>query len=447
MGAAQISSTESFAAIPFYQRAIELDPDFAMAYAGLSGAYSNLGEAELSAEYEKKAFELRDRASEREKLSITARYYYRTSGQIEKAIQAFELYRHTYPRDPSPPIMLANLHNGLGQFDKALEYALEGVHLVPDNSAACLNAAMGYVGLNRPEDAKAILNAALERKVGGYAIHYFLASIAILQGDRAVQELEDAFVKRSDEGELRLFTRDGRLAACRGQLSRARELFARARQIGQRLNLQESAATAVAEEAGVEADFGYPEEAARDAAAALAISRGPTVVYSAARTLALAGKGNEAETVISELAKRRPEDVVVRFLEVPEIKAINEMNHGNPGKAVELLQTATPYEGYYWGLGARSTRANAYLKTGGAEEAAREFQKLLDMAPSIAIRVQIPFGPVESTAHLALARAYALQGDKAKSRMAYQDFLALWKDADPDIPLLRQAKEEYAKLK
>jgi len=447
LGDAQISMTESFAAVPFFQRAIELDPNFAMAYVALSAAYMNLGEAELSAEAAKKAFELRDRASEREKLAIAARYYYRTSGQIEKAIEAYELYGHTYPHDDKPPINLANLHNALGQFDKALEYALKGARIAPDSSPACLNAAMAYVGLNRLEDAKAILNAAVERKIGGYAIHYLLASIAIFQGDSAAQEREDAFVKGSAEGELRLFTRDGLLAAGRGQLSRARELFARARQIGQRLNLQESAATAVAEEAGVEADFGYPAESAHDAATALAISRGPTVVYSAARTLALAGKSSEAETVISELAKRRPEDVVVRFLEAPEIKAINEMNHGNPGKAVELLQTAIPYEGCFWGLGARSTRANAYLKAGRAEEAAREFQKLLDMAPSIAIRVHIPFGPVESTAHLALARAYALQGDKAKSRMAYQDFLAHWKDADPDIPLLRQAKEEYAKLK
>jgi serine/threonine protein kinase/tetratricopeptide (TPR) repeat protein len=447
LGAAQLSLAESFAAIPFYQRAIELDPNFAMAYGSLGAAYSNLGEAELAAECQKKAFELRDRASEREGLSITARYHYRTSGQLEKAIQAFELYKRTYPREPSPIFMLANIYGALGQFDKALEYALEAVHVGPDNALGYLNASIDYMGLNRPEEAKAILNSALQRKVGGYATHYFLSSIAIAQGDRAAQEREDAFVKGNAEGELALVNRDGRLAASRGQLKQARELFTQTRQMAQRLNLKEHAATAVAEEAGIAADFGYRAEAAKGATAALAISRSPDVLYWAARTLALAGEANQAETLIAELAERRPEDVIVRSLEAPEVRAINEINHGNPAKAIELLQTATPYEGRSWGLGVRSTRGSAYLKAGRGKDATQEFQKILAMAPSLALGLRTPSGALLSTAHLGLARAYALQGDKAKSRMAYQDFLALWKDADPDIPILRQAKEEYAKLR
>jgi predicted Zn-dependent protease len=447
LGAGQMSFVESFAAIPFYQRAIELDPNFAMAYLMLGLAYTNLGEGELSEECEKKAFELRDRASEREQLNIAARYYRYSSGQLEKAIQAYELYKHTYPRDSSPYVGLANSYGALGQFDRALEYALEAVRVGPDSAAGYLNASVAYMGLNRVEEAKAILNSALQRKLGGYLTHYFLSLIAIAQGDRVAQEREDAFLKGNAEGELRLVSRDARLAASRGQLKQARELFARAQQMAERLNLKESAATAIVDGAGIEADFGYRDEAAKGAAAALALSRGPYVVYWAARTLALAGEANQAEALIAELANRRPEDVVVRSLEVPEIKAINEMNRGNPAKAIELLQAATPYEGYSWGFGVRSTRGNAYLKAGRGKEAGQEFQKLLAMGPSMALGFRTISGALVWTAQLGLARAYALQGDTAKSRTAYQDFLALWKDADPDIPILQAAKAEYAKLK
>ena len=204
---------------------------------------------------------------------------------------------------------------------------------------------------------------------------------------------------------------------------------------------------AIVEEAGIEADFGHRAEAAKGATAALAISSGPDVMYWAARTLALVGDASHAETLIAELAKRRPEDVIVRSVEAPEVRAINEINHGNPAKAIELLQSATPYEGRLWGVGVRCTRGNAYLRAGRGAEAAQEFQKILAVAPSLAIGIRTPNGALVSLAHLRLARAYALQGDKAKSRMAYQDFFALWKDADQDIPVLKEAKAEYAKLK
>jgi predicted Zn-dependent protease len=276
--------------------------------------------------------------------------------------------------------------------------------------------------------------------VGSFVIHFDLSSIAIAQGDRAAQEREDAFVKGDPLGELALVSRDARVAASRGQLKQARELFTRAHQVAQRLNLNARAAQVIADEAGIEAYFGYPAEAAKGATAALAISRGPDVVYSAAQALALAGEGNQGETLIAELAKRRPEDVIVHSVEAPEVKAINEINRGNPAKALELLQAAVPYEGGTY-FGVRYTRGKAYLRAGDGTEAAQEFHEVLDLR-------NLDVGnPIFSLAQLGLARAYALQGDKAKSRMAYQDFLALWKDADPDIPLLEQAKAEYAKLR
>jgi tetratricopeptide (TPR) repeat protein len=430
---------ESLAAIPFYQRAIELDPNFALAYAALSVAYFNLGQPELGEEYGKKAFELRDRASERERLIITD-FYYMGTGQLEEKTRTEEVFKQTYPRDWIPHNDLSYSYNQLGQFGKALENALEAVRVAPDVLQGYSNAAAAYMGLDRLGEAKAILNSALQRKVGGYIVHFWLSEIAIAQGDRAALEREDGFLKGNAEGELRLVSRDARLAASRGQLKQARELFMRARQMAQRLSLKESVARAMADEAAIAADFGYRAEATKEATEALTVSRSPDVVYGAARTLALAGEAKRAETLIGDLAKRRPEDVFVQSVQAPEVKAINEINRGNPAKAIELLQTATPYDGGSH-FRVRHTRGNAYLLARNGSEAAQEFQKVL------ALRNDYPESPLISLAQLGLARAYALQGDKARSRMAYQDFLALWKDADPDVPMLKEAKAEYAKLK
>jgi len=436
LGEARHSLGEFLAAVPFYQRAIELDPNFALAYARL-GVDQGAQDEELSEENLKKAFELRDRASERERLYITA-HYYGSTGQLEEQTRTWELYKQTYPRDPIPYTNLAALYSGLGQYDKELENSLEAVPLAPDNAIGYLNAAHAYMCLNLLEEAKAILDSALQRKVGGHFIHLDLSSIAIAQGDIAAQEREDASIKGNAEGELDLVSRDAGLAASRGQLRKARELFMRERQMAQRLNLKESAAGAIADEAGIEADFGYRTEAAKSATAALAISRG--VVDSAARTLALAGEANKAETLIAEMAKRRPKGVWVQSVFVPEVKAINEINRGNPAKAIELLQAAIPYDGgTYFAI--RYTRGNAYLRARNGDEAAQEFQKVL------ALRNAYPESPLMSLAQLGLARACALPGDKPKSRIAYQDFFALWKEADPDIPILKEAKAEYAKLK
>jgi tetratricopeptide (TPR) repeat protein/tRNA A-37 threonylcarbamoyl transferase component Bud32 len=439
LGRARQSSVGYIVAIRFYRRAIELDPNFAMAYARLATTYSMLGESELADECEKKAFELRDRASERERLYIAAHYYGGT-GQLEEQTRAWELYNETYPRDEIGYDNLMVVYAVLGRFDKALENGLQAVRVAPDSAIAYDNAAGAYQYLNRLEEAKAILNSAIQRKVGSFIIHFDLSSIAIAQGDSAAQEREDAFVKGDPLGELALVSRDASLAASRGQLKQACELFMRARQVAQRLNLKERAAGPIADEAEIEADFGYRAEAAKGATAALAISRSRDVVYSAARTLALAGEANKAETLIAELAKRRPLDDIVQSVQAPDVRAINEINHGNPAKALELLQAAVPYEGGAY-FGVRYTRGKAYLRAGDGTEAAQEFHEVLDLR-------NLDVGnPIFSLAQLGLARAYALQGDKAKSRMAYQDFFALWKDADPDIPILQQAKAEYAKLR
>jgi len=422
LGEARHLSGEYIDAIPFYQHAIELDSNFALAYARLA-VDQGAQDAELSEKNLKKAFDLRDRASERERFYITA-HYYGSTGQFEDQIRTWELYKQVYPRDSTPYTNLAALYGFQGQYVKELENSLEAARVAPDTAFGYLNAAHAYMCLNRLEEAKAILNTALARKVGGHFIHDRLAEIAIDQGDRAAQEREDASIKGNPEGELELVSRDASLAASRGQLKQARELFIRARQMAQRLDLKESAAGAIADEAEIEADYGFQTEAAKGAVAALAISRSPVLLRSAARTLALAKEDSKAETLMA----------------VPEVRAINEMNRGNPLKAIELLQAATPYDrGIRFGV--RYTRGNAYLQARNGTEAAQEFQSVL------ALRNAYPESPLMSLAQLGLARAYALQGDKTKSRIAYQDFFALWKDADPDIPILKEAKAEYAKSK
>jgi len=438
LGSAQVNMGENLASVPLYQRAIELDPNFAMAFGQLGTVYSNLGEVELSEECRKKAFQLRDRASERERLYITG-HYYQGTGQLEEYIRAWELYKQTYPRDQIPYNNLSVSYNSLGQFDKGLENGLEAVRLEPDRAFGYQNAAKAYMCLNRLEEAKAILNNALQRKVGGYLVHRLLSEIALVQGDRAAQEREDAFIKEDAEGELDLLDRDAGLMACRGQLRRAGELSIRQCQIAQHLNLKERAAGAIGDEAEIDAEFGYRAEATKGATAALAISRGPGVLYSAARAFALAGEANKAETLIAELAKRRPQGVLVRSVQVPDVKAINEINRHNPAKAIALLKAAEPYDSVRFGV--LLTRGGAYLQMGLGNEAMLEFQKLL------ALRNWSPSAPELSLAQLGLARAYALRGDKAKSRMAYQDLLVLWKDGNPEIPILQAAKAEYAKLK
>ncbi len=438
LGDARRAAGDELGSVPYYKQATDLDPNFAMAYARLGTVYNNLGQQEVSEEYRKKAFDLRDRASEKERLYITA-HYYADSGQLERGMAAYELYRQTYPRDSVPYNNLSLTFYALGQFDKALENGLEAVRLDPDSTFAYGAAAEAYVALNRLDEAKAILNTALQRKVGGIEIHTILLNIALAQNDKPGLERARSLLKSSPGGDGLVVYFDARLAISRGQLRQARGLFTQAGQMLQRYNLKESAAGEVAEEATVEAALGDRAQATRDAAAALSISRGAKVALQAAMAYALAGEERKAQELSSEVAKRRPEDTLVQSVGVPLVSAIIELNHKDPTKALQLLTAAGPYDRTI--LPVLFTRGTAYLKAGQANEAAQEFQKVLALRNLSRTDVLLPL------AQLGLARAYAHQGDTSRSRIAYQDFFALWKDADPGIPILQQAKAEYAKLK
>jgi serine/threonine protein kinase/tetratricopeptide (TPR) repeat protein len=437
-GEAKHDAGDDPASMAFYQRAVELDPNFALAYARLGTVYSNLRESDRAEEYRKKAFELSSRASERERLYIVS-HYYMDSGQWDKGIASYELYRQTYPRDVTPTTNLGVEYEIVfGQFEKSLEYAHEAMRIDPDNYFSYANAARDYLGLNRADEAKAILKTALDRKLGGSQIHFILANIAMVQGDKATQEREEALARKSPEVEQNLTLRNANLAALHGHVRQARELDKQAVEMAQHLNRTEGAASILAAMANTEASFSLQVQAPEDAAAALALFHGPNVMLSAALALARAGNEKKAESLLSDVSQRRPDDGGVQLVIGPLIQATLQLNHGNGAKAVELLKPAAPYAQANFDV--LYTRGMGYLRAGQPSEAAKEFQKILGL------RMRFPASPLHSLAQLGLARAYELQGDKEKARTAYQDFFALWKDADPDIPILQQAKAEYAKL-
>jgi len=438
LGDVKHSAADDFGAIPFYKRAIELDPNFAMAYARLGTAYSNLFQADLSEQYRKKAFELKDRASERERLYIAA-HYYADNGEVEKGNAAYELFKQTYPREVTPYINLAVTYTlFLGEFEKGLANGKEAIRVDPDTVNGYFVTAFAYSGLNRPDEAKAVLRAGLQRNPSFINLHDRLADLAYAQGDLGTMEKEEAFLHEQPDLEMNLNTRHGDIAASGGQVQRARESYQKTGQVAQRLQLNDSEAGSLNAQAWMLALFGYPKQANEAANAALAISQGYLTKLFAASALAVAGDNAKALELASEVAKQRPDNTLVQNVSVPFVQAAVALNGGKASKAIELLKPALPYDNattadfYLRGL--------SYLKMAQGNDAAQQFQKILTL------RYYAPADPLMSLAHLGLGRAYALAGDTAKSRAAYQDFFALWKDADPDVPVMKEAKAEYAKL-
>ena len=430
-------------AAPFFKQAIALDPNFAMAYAVLGQVESNLGEKNVGSEYTKKAYDLRERASEPEKFYIESHYYENVTGDSEQAVQVYLLWAQTYPQDSIPHNNLAVSYSQLGQWQKALPEALEAHRLAPDESISYMVVGATYLGLGRFDEAKAILNDALSRKLDVPNFHRVLYLIAFAQNDQptAVHELSILSNSAPDVAAAALA-----LAAPSegyfGHLAKARALSQRAIADAESLGKKESAGYALASLAGIEAEVEDSAGARKDAAAALSIDSSIRTRSEAAYAFARAGDSARAESLIGEMAKERPSDTVGNVIVLPTSRAAAELDRNNPGKAVEILQLVVPYDLALFGrvLSAYG-RGRAYLLLHKGNEAAAEFQKVLDH-PGVVLNSVV--GPL---AHLQLGRAYALAGDEAKARAAYQDFFALWKDADPEIPILKQAKAEYAKLK
>jgi eukaryotic-like serine/threonine-protein kinase len=434
------------ASIPFYQRAIDLDPNFAIAYAGLAARYSNLNQPSLALAYAAKAYQLRDRVSDQERLLISARYF-RLTGELEKQAQIFQLWMEDYPRDATPHGSLGVNYVYMGQYAKALAEWQKALQLVPGDVAMYENMGSIYVALDQLDQAKATFDEALQRKLDGAGIRAQIYYLAFLHGDAAQMERQVVWAMGKPGAEDILLAEKSDTEAYYGRLNSAREFSHEAADSAVRSGSSEAAAFWLVTDALREAEFGETTKAKEQVKKALSVSPGRNVKLFAALTLARIGATVQAKKIMDELEEAYPSNTVLMVYRLPAVKAAIALQEGRPSRALELLEAVKPYE-----LGQPTPsplqplypaylRGEAYLALHKPTAAAKEFQKLLDH-PGIARNF-----PLAVLAHLQIAQAYALEGDTLKARTAYQDFLNLWKDADPDIPVLRQAKTEYVRLR
>ncbi|MGA9206747.1 MAG: tetratricopeptide repeat protein, partial [Terriglobales bacterium] len=474
------------AAIPFFKRATELDPNFALAHALLGNLSANLNQPSRGMESIKKAYELRGRVSEREKLSIEVYYYSRFTGDMEKAAQVCEVWKQTYPRDVAPHVWLGNVYQILGRFEKALEECREAMRLQPNSVSSYGNVANIDLIMNRLEEAQQLLSQAETRGFTSPAMQVFLYRLAFLRGDLPEMERRVA-AAAGQPAEDQLLAQQADTEAYLGSLAQARELTRKTVESSMRDGRLEAAATFRAAGALREAMFGNREQARREATAALAMTPGWTMQTLAALALARAGDSAKANEVADYLHQQDPWDTLLNVYWLPTIRTWNILGSDvvptaspspaalkSGSAAIELLEPAKPYElglpTLYWVLNVTmcpvDARGEAYLAMGRGADAAVEFQKIIDH-PGL-----VGTFPIGALARLGLGRAYALQAgidlsggarpgarsipaaDKArhttvpaslaKARAAYQEFFTLWRNADPDIPILKQARAEYA---
>jgi predicted Ser/Thr protein kinase len=443
-------STGCADAVPLIKRAVEIDPQFATAYAALGLMYSGLGESVLSIESTREAYELRDHASDREKFFITTLYDRDATGNLEKEQQTLVLWAQSYPRDrDAHGLMSGYASQGSGQYERSIKEATVAIGIDPDLSPGYVNIAFDYFYLDRLPEAEKALQRASEHKVEMAEVFLLKYYLAFLNADRGGMDRAVALAKGKPGVEDWMEHSEALVLARSGHLRAAAEVSRRAVDLAQQAGQRERAATYRAGEAVWEAFFGDVASARRSAMAALELSKGREVEYGAALALAMAGDSSRSQALASDLEKRFPEDTSVQFSYLPVLGGLFTLNRHEPQKAIEFLQIAAPYDfavpaidfnAFFGGLYPVYVRGQAYLAARQGAAAATEFQKILDHRGIVA------GDPVGAMARLQLGRALDLSGDKAKARAAYQDFLTLWKDADPDIPILRQAKAEYARL-
>jgi serine/threonine protein kinase/tetratricopeptide (TPR) repeat protein len=434
------------AALPYYKRALELDPNFARAYASLGSVYHNLNQASLSIANYKKAYELRERVSERERYYIETVYFTVVTGELEKADRSYTQWLLDYPGDFVAHGNLGHNYNVLGQYEKAIEEMRASLRIAPNNVGGYANLISAYLSLNRFEDVKTALEETQQRKLDGAGLRMARYALAFVQNDPAgMQEqlnwatgkpgIEDIFLSTQSDTE-----------AFFGHLAKAREFSQRAVDSATRADSRESAAIWRAYEALREAEFGNSAQARKAAAQAMALTAGRDVQILVALTLARAGDPAAAQKLADQVDRESPLDTVIQGYWLPTIRAAIELDRGNAEKAIDLLQPASNYElgqpsQAPWGIMSPVyLRGLAYLRKGRGQEAAIEFRKYLDHR---GLFVNFPLGAL---AHLQLARAWASVGDQGAARNAYEAFFSTWKQADADIPILREARSAYAKL-
>ena len=439
------------AALPFYQRAVELDPGFATAYAAMSSCYNDLNEAGRAMEYARKAYELRGKASERERFYIESAYYVFATGELEKAGQVYELWQQSYPRDALPHLVLGYISSTLGNWEKALEEARQAMRMDPNNGPIYLNVGNDYGNLNRLAEAEAVYKQAEERKLEDEDLLPNLYQLAFLKGDTAqmAQTVSTAIGKPGTEDQL--LALQASTEAWHGKLKNARDLTRRAMDSARHNDAQETAAGCQAAAALGEVESGNRAQAIADADAALKLAPDRDVQAMAGLALARADDTPRAEKLAGALEGQYPLDTLVQRYWLPTIRAAVALRRKDPNEAIQLLKAASPIElgtptGVNVYLCPVYLRGEAYLMLHDGNAAAAEFDKFIE---HYGIVGSFSWGAL---ARLGLARAYALEAARGpasrdKARAAYQNFLTLWKDADPDIPIYQQAKAEYARLR
>ena len=431
--------------IPLFQRAIDEDPNFAMAYAQLGVIYVNLGQTVRGAENIRKAFELRDRVSEREKLYIASHYDHMVAGDLEAARKDYELWTQLYPRDPGAPAGLGVVYFNLGDFDRVLTMTQDAVNL-SGKSKLSPNLVWCYIFVNRLNDGKAMALEAQTHNQDDPLFHLNLYIIDFLQRDFAGMKREAAGLVSNPTWGHAVLEYEADTAAYGGQFAKAREFTHRAVDAAQKADNKQAAAVDEAEAAIREALVGNMALVKQHARSALTLSNGKDVEAISAIASSLAGDSTQAMQLANDLGKRFPQDTIVQSNYLPTIRAACELRHGDGGKAIPTLAASEPYELGITALDAGTSlypvylRGESYLAAKLGPAAAAEFQKILDHPGVVQNEL------IGALAHLGQGRAYALSGDTNKAHPAYQEFFTLWKDADPDVPVLKQAKAEYAKL-
>lgn len=434
LGHEQHEKGNDLEAIPLLRSAVEIDANFALAYAELSLAYRNTAQLGPAAENANKAFELRERASEREKLEISARYYEYGTGEIDRLIEVAELWNRTYPSDAIPHNLLALGYNAIGQFEKGLEETREAIRLYPKFIGAYSNMTNAQIRLNLFNEAREGIAQAFAQNLDSASLHYHLYLIAFMNGDAdAMKQQIDWTRGRVDESQG--FGWQAETFAFSGQMRQSQEFYRRGIELAQFRN-KEFAARLAATNAQRNAVVGNCQQARESTTQALTLARSNSSLMRGAIALALCGETAQAQTLADELAKANPTDTVINAIWLPTIHAAIEIRKDNAAAAIQLLQPVGPYEAAAF-LWPNYVRAQAYLKQKAGKEAMAEFQKILDH------RGWDPTSPLYPLAYLGLARASALGGDFATSQKAYKEFFALWKNADSTLPIFQEATQEY----
>jgi len=441
MGNDERSKGNAKESLAFYQRAVELDSNFAMAYARIAVHYGNQQQMEAAKPYVEKAYELRDRVSERERLYITEKYYTYLTGEIDKTIETLQTWAKLYPNDFIPHNNLSLNYQLVGRYEDALKEALEAVRLSPNNFSAYDNLVGSYLGVGRVEEAEQASKELERINPDSLGTHFTKYLFAFLRRDQTGMDRELEWAKSKSQ-EAEVLGASAATALYFGKYKQAAELQKRSGTLLQARGEKENAAQGLMNLAASLAVAEKCAEAKNYAKSALSLSRGQSILVPGALVFAACDDQGQTQSLLEELRKQYTKSTLVISLIDPVVRAEQERSRGNLDQAVQLMESVRPFDfGLLIGAASNYMRGSLYLKQRRGNEAEAEFKKIIEL------RGLDPFSPARPLSYLCLGRALAISGDTAGARKAYQDFFALWKDADQDLPVLVEARKEYEQLK